>query len=63
MKTTNEQNAENEFSGRLEKVENLLCEIMAKVQRETKRESITWVNAGSMAHVQELLQVVNNFMD
>ncbi|HPS01379.1 MAG TPA: hypothetical protein PLA90_07540 [Candidatus Sumerlaeota bacterium] len=63
MKTTNEQNAEDEFDDRLEKVESLLCEIMAKVQRETKRENITWANAGSMAHVQELLQVVNNFMD
>jgi hypothetical protein len=41
----------------------LMDEIRGKLERDARREDITWACAGSLGHVEELLRQITEFLN
>ena len=44
-------------------IDALMNELRGKLDRDSRREDLTWASAGSLDHVEELLREINAFLN
>ena len=57
------QDARKAYDQRRQSIDFLMDEIRAKLERDARREDITWASAGSLGHVEELLRQITEFLN
>lgn len=45
-----------------DRIDTLIGEIRVQLDRDTRREEITWASVGSLGHVEELLRQIHKFL-
>ncbi len=61
-KVSKRQTAEEVFNERKAEAETLLKTLITKIEADGKGENINWGHAGSMGHVIEELESINEFL-
>ena len=57
------QEARKAYDQRQKAIDALMEEIRAKLDRDARREDITWASVGSLGHVEELLCQTTEFLN
>jgi len=57
------QEARKAYDQRRQTIDALMEEIRAKLERDARREDITWASVGSLGHVEELLRQITKFLN
>ena len=57
------QDARKAYDQRRQNTLALMDEIRGKLERDARREDITWASVGSLGHVEELLRQITEFLN
>ena len=57
------QEARKAYDQCCQSIDSLMDEIRGKLDRDARREDLTWASAGSLGHVEELLREITEFLN
>ena len=57
------QEARKAYDKRRQIIGTLMDEIRGKLERDARREDLTWASAGSLGHVEDLLRQITEFLN
>jgi hypothetical protein len=57
------EEARKAYDQRRQTIDTLMDEIRGKLERDARREDITWASVGSLGHVEELLRQITEFLN